>query len=219
VLATLLLGVASAACGGSELEVSSGPGPGEPPPGEAAPEQTFSPDPPPTGTPDTLPSPTSSSSSSTSTSSSSSTSTTTPGGTVATVPEDTTPTTDAQGLLVDPGAAEQSVAFVNQKRAENDRPPLTMDPELRADAEAWARQMAIDQNMRHDPNRGATMPDRYPSWGENVAYGYEASRIDQAWWDSEGHRANILGRQYQAVGIAFVRDRDGTFWAVQIFGG
>lgn len=225
-LLATLLGVASlAACGGSELEVSSGPGAGEPPPaepGEGA--SSFSPEPPPTGIPDTLPPSTTSSSSSTS-----STSTTTP--TDTTEPGEPGPGDDgtgpgggdggaqAQAYGADVAAADQSVAFVNQKRAENGRGALTVDPELQAAAEEWARQMAVDQNMRHDPARGDKMPGHYSAWGENVAYGYSQPSIDQAWWESDGHRANILGRQYDAVGIAFVRDPDGTYWAVQIFGG
>jgi uncharacterized protein YkwD len=225
ILLATLLGVASlAACGGSELEVSSGPGAGEPPPaepGEGA--SSFSPEPPPTGTPDTLPPSTTSSSSSTS-----STSTTTP--TDTTEPDEPGSGDDgtgsgggggaqAQAYGADVAAADQSVAFVNQKRAENGRGALTVDPELQAAAEEWARQMAVDQNMRHDPARGDKMPAHYSAWGENVAYGYSQPSIDQAWWESDGHQANILGRQYDAVGIAFVRDPDGTYWAVQIFGG
>jgi uncharacterized protein YkwD len=49
--------------------------------------------------------------------------------------------------------------------------------------------------------------------------GPDPGGLDQAWWESDGHRANILGENYEAVGIAFVPDGRGTYWAVQIFGG
>jgi uncharacterized protein YkwD len=111
------------------------------------------------------------------------------------------------------------VAFVNQRRAENGLGPLTVDPELQVDAEEWARQMAVEQNMYHDPDRGTKMPPHYGWWGENVAMGPDPGGLDQAWWESDGHRANILGENYEAVGIAFVPDGRGTYWAVQIFGG
>jgi uncharacterized protein YkwD len=63
------------------------------------------------------------------------------------------------------------------------------------------------------------VPDHYHAWGENIAYSSVAGDIDQMWWESDGHRANILGAQYTSVGIAFVEDANGTTWAVQDFGG
>jgi uncharacterized protein YkwD len=220
VLLGTLLGVAGlAACGDSDLEVTSGPVPGDQPQAGAEDASGFSADPPPTGTPDTIPSSTTSSAPvcwcSTTTSSTSTTAPDDgdgdPSGGPAAVP--------ASPYQADLSAADRSVTFVNQKRAENGRGALRVDPALQAAAEEWARQMAVDQNMRHDPARGDKMPDGYRSWGENVAYGHQPAAMDQGWWESEGHRANILNQRYDAVGIAFVRDPDGTYWAVQIFGG
>jgi uncharacterized protein YkwD len=212
----LLLG----ACSGTDLEVVSGPEAGQQPGTTTlAPLTTEPPSP---GIADTIPT-------STTTSSSTTTSTTAPTTTTSTTPE------DGEGDPEDPGsggtaspaapwqpdlsAADQSVTFVNQKRAENGLGALTVDPELQADAEEWALQMAQEQRMYHDPNRGEKMPAQYGWWGENVAMGPDAAGLNQAWWESDGHRANMLGENYTAVGIAFVRDDAGTYWAVQVFGG
>ena len=139
------------------------------------------------------------------------------GGTSATTASTTTPPGGAPQAGAT--AATQSVGFVNARRADNGLGALRDDGELRALAEAWAQQMAADQEMRHNPNLDEQMPDGYFAWGENVAYGFDPAAIDQAWWDSEGHRANMLNGDYTAIGVAFVEDDAGDLWAVQVYGG
>ena len=94
-----------------------------------------------------------------------------------------------------------------------------MDPDLTAAAEGWAAELVRSQELGHNPNLGDVVPDSFHTWGENVAYSSTADNIDQMWWESDGHRANILGRQYDSVGIAFVEDSHGVTWAVQVFAG
>jgi uncharacterized protein YkwD len=135
-------------------------------------------------------------------------------------PPDTSNSPPAQsGMEVDRPAAAQSVAFVNDRRREHDRGQLQVDAELQALAEGWAQRMAEDEDMRHNPNLGDQMPDHYYAWGENVAYGFDPSAINQGWWESEGHRENMLSGNYTAIGVGFVVDEDGDYWAVQVFAG
>ena len=59
--------------------------------------------------------------------------------------------------------------------------------------------------------------------GENLALGNYAGdqALVQAWMDSPGHRANILGARYQEIGIALQRgvfEGSPTWIAVQVFG-
>jgi uncharacterized protein YkwD len=219
----LLLGALAAGCAAEDLQVVTGPDPDEvtPPPtgvviDDPADEQgsengTGG------GTTNALEETTSSSSSTTTSS------TTVPPETTSTTEPPTSstapPPPDESGPGVVASAAVQSVAFVNDRRAENGVGGLRSNPELQALAEAWAQQMADDQDMRHNPNLNEQMPDGYWAWGENVAYGFDGAAINQAWWDSEGHRANMLNGDYTAIGVGFVRDGSGDLWAVQVFGG
>jgi uncharacterized protein YkwD len=145
--------------------------------------------------------------------------TTLPETTTSSTPASTTSTTFGASGGVLEGAAAESLAFVNQRRAESGLPALEADPDLTAMAEGWAQQIAADQNLRHNPNLGEEAPDDYTSIGENVGYAPSAGMIDQGWWESEGHRENILRSSFQAIGIAFVLDGDGTTWGVQVFAG
>jgi len=141
--------------------------------------------------------------------------------TTTTRPKPTTTTTRPAPptTTVGQGFAARSLEFVNQKRAANGAGPLQVDPELTRVAEAWAREMIRQQDLFHNPNLSDQVPDHYRTWGENIAYSSSSDNIDQMWWESDGHRANILNPDYTSVGIAFVQDSRGIWWAVQDFGG
>jgi uncharacterized protein YkwD len=121
--------------------------------------------------------------------------------------------------VFDQGAADRSLAFVNQKRTTSGRGVLASDPDLNKAALDWARQLAASGELGHNPRLREVVPSRYGWIGENVAYSWTDANIDQGWWESPGHHDNILGEHYTAVGIAFVVDSEGTYWAVQVFGG
>jgi len=121
--------------------------------------------------------------------------------------------------VADPGAADRSLTFVNQHRTSNARGVLASDPDLNQAALDWAQQLAASGNLSHNPDLRGVVPDKYGYIGENVAYSWTDANIDQGWWESQGHHDNILGEHYTAVGIAFVVDDEGTYWAVQVFGG
>jgi len=166
---------------------------------------------------------TSSTTAATSTTTSSTTSTTTSTSTTTTT-EPPPPSTDPPPPPPPPANPdrsweERSLAFVNQKRSENGAGSLQMDGDLTAMAEGWADELVRRQDLGHNPNLSEQMPDRFRAWGENVAYSYSADNIDQMWWESDGHRANILNGAYDSIGIAFTEDGNGQVWAVQVFGG
>jgi uncharacterized protein YkwD len=52
--------------------------------------------------------------------------------------------------------------------------------------------------------------------GENVAYAGSISAAHNSLMRSAGHRANILSRYYDEVGIGYVK-RGGTVWITQVF--
>jgi uncharacterized protein YkwD len=52
---------------------------------------------------------------------------------------------------------------------------------------------------------------------ENIAWGQSSvSEVMNSWMNSSGHRANILGRRYNRIGVAAYRDGRGRiFWCQQ----
>src|SRR3954452_4630976 len=114
---------------------------------------------------------------------------------------------------------------MNRDRANNGLPRLTWSPKLSILAMDWANQMARVGNLYHQDlgaviNRG----DYGEFWtlGENILVGPGNMPIDQmesVWMNSPGHRANILSRNYNVVGLAFVTGPDGRMWVCVDFGG
>lgn len=131
--------------------------------------------------------------------------------------EDGDPGGDGNGPSVDHAAV--SIDYVNLRRSDDGAGPLEEDPELTALADGWAKQIAAEGNLYHNPNLFQDRPPDYRMVGENVAYNSVAGNINDAWWNSDGHRANILNESYTHIGVAYVQDDRGTWWAVQVFAG
>ena len=55
--------------------------------------------------------------------------------------------------------------------------------------------------------------------GENVAHAATVALAHRAMWASPSHRANMLRRDFDRLGLAVVRDDRGQVWAVEIFTG
>jgi len=88
---------------------------------------------------------------------------------------------------------------------------LTYDYRLEADAMQRAAELALyydhtrpNGTMAYTSLAGNT----YSSWAENIAVGYEsAAAVYNGWleeneyYNGQGHRRNMLGEQYTAIGI------------------
>ncbi len=108
-------------------------------------------------------------------------------------------------------------SLVNQARAAAGLPALAHNPAMDAVALRWAQQMAATNTMSHNPSYAAQIPPGWTRAGENVAMGQPTpSAMHDAWMNSPGHRANILG-DFTDVGIAFITVA-GTTWGVEDFG-
>jgi len=107
--------------------------------------------------------------------------------------------------------------------------PLALNAKLNAAAEAKLKDMFSGQYFAHVSPSGIGPSDldvragyQYIAVGENLALGnFENDQVlVQAWMDSPGHRANILGK-YDEIGIAVGRgtyEGRTTWLAVQEFG-
>lgn len=119
----------------------------------------------------------------------------------------------------------QFVSLMNASRTAMGRSPLHTSPDVATVARAWARRMASDGDLRHNPHVAEQVPVQWRRWGENVGWASNGahdarssvvSRMHRAFMDSDGHRANILG-PYNQVGVGVAVDGDGTMWATMVF--
>jgi uncharacterized protein YkwD len=102
-------------------------------------------------------------------------------------------------------------------------PELVRDTRLDAVARAHAERMAARRELAHDAGdgdpderlRAAGLTAR--ASGENVAHAATVALAHSALWASPSHRANMLRRDFDRVGLAVVRDDRGEVWAVETF--
>ncbi len=80
--------------------------------------------------------------------------------------------------------------------------------------------MARQDRMFHQDLRPILRQCGLSTVGENVAYGYRSGRsvVNDGWMHSEGHRRNILNRDFRLMGIGARKSDDGTWYAAQVFG-
>lgn len=121
------------------------------------------------------------------------------------------------------------VAYTNQKRAQQGLPLLVVNETLNQAAQAKGAHMFAQQYWAH------TAPDGTQPWaffrqvrynysvaGENLARDFSTTdEMVQAWMNSPTHKANILNRKYQEIGVAVVNgELNGveTTVVVQLFG-
>lgn len=109
--------------------------------------------------------------------------------------------------------------LTNQARAAQGLAPLAADVLAGEIAQGWARQLAAQRTLAHNPALVAQISQVTPEWrriGENVGYAPDVATVQNAFLGSPGHLANILG-DYNRVGIGAARDPYGTLWVVLDF--
>ncbi len=105
---------------------------------------------------------------------------------------------------------------INAIRANHGVKPLVQGHGLQRKADAWAEELARSGVLRHNPDIG-DYRWCYRAMGENVGYGPDWRTIKRAYMDSPPHRANILDRDYDRLGIGTARSSDGRVWNVLVF--
>lgn len=106
-------------------------------------------------------------------------------------------------------APEAILDAMNRERAARGLAPLRMNAALSRAAEDRIHDMFDKRYFAHvspdgiDPFTWAIRQGyRYRMIGENLAAGYRGTRVVDGWMNSPGHRANILERRFDEVGIA-----------------
>ena len=103
--------------------------------------------------------------------------------------------------------------------------PLKANPQLMEAARKHAENMAKQDKLEHVLDE-KTPSDRtkaagYKSGfvGENIAWNQkDAKEVLTGWMDSEGHRDNILKKEYTEIGVAVAKNAKGEPYWVQVFG-
>jgi hypothetical protein len=107
------------------------------------------------------------------------------------------------------------LSVLNQERASRGVPPLHVSADLVRVAQSWSDEMARSGLLRHNPRLESDVPNWW-SVGENVGMGPDMPDIEQAFWNSPDHRANILDAHYTDVGIATAYS-DNRIWVTVVF--
>ncbi len=120
-------------------------------------------------------------------------------------------------------------SLINQKRAENNLPPLAWSDELARLARLHSENMVKFNFFSHKGADGKMVDDRADSlgitrWtamGENIAYnrGYK-NPIETAvekWMLSPLHRQNILDGRWKDAALGIAVTNDGTYYFTQVF--
>lgn len=106
-----------------------------------------------------------------------------------------------------PGWDSRLLVLINQARAKAGLPVVALWTPLSAQASSWSSRNASRNNLAHDPSyaaKASTVCDVSVA-RENVAYTTgSADSMFQAYMNSPGHRANILSRDTQFVGLGTV---------------
>ncbi len=124
--------------------------------------------------------------------------------------------------------AAQVLMHTNAYRQQHGCPALTLNSQLSQAAQRHSDDMALNDFMSHTGSDGSSPWDRIRATGytyrraaENVAAGYQTpAQVVDGWYNSPGHRANMLNCELQELGVGYSR-RTGTqythYWA-QVFG-
>jgi len=119
------------------------------------------------------------------------------------------------------------VKYTNEYRAKNGRKAVTMDNTLALVASYRSVEMAQKDVLSHTRPDGSKFYDlakkygvSYTFIGENIgAYQMNAKEVVDAWYNSAGHRANMLSANYTKIGVGVGVTSDGYYYWTQIFKG
>ena len=119
---------------------------------------------------------------------------------------------------------EEVVRLTNEKRAAYGLPALTINWELSRVARYKSQDMHDIGYFSHtSPTYGSPfemMKDfgiSYRAAGENIARGQTTpAMVVNAWWNSSGHRQNMLNASYTQIGVGYVAD--GHYWTQMFIG-
>lgn len=135
-------------------------------------------------------------------------------------PETNAPETDGSQ---DVSAAKKVADLVNQERAKAGLAPLEVKVNLQTAAQVRAKE--IEKSFSHTRPNGSSFSTvlaengvDYRGSGENIAWGQRSpEEVMKGWMNSEGHRANILNKNFKYIGVGYHVNSNGTGYWTQLF--
>jgi uncharacterized protein YkwD len=131
---------------------------------------------------------------------------------------------DLQGTAVS-GQDARVIELMNTARTAAGMSGVTVDPLLTQAAAAHCADMLTTDVLTHTGTDGSQPWDRLDrvgyNWGnvgENVLYRWDASpegAFDQ-WWNSPGHKANMMNADFTQTGVAACKHGSGKFYYVMV---
>jgi uncharacterized protein YkwD len=122
-------------------------------------------------------------------------------------------------------ADEQTILDLTNKEREKEKlPPLKPNARLFKAARDHSQNMANQEWMLHELD-GKSLIDRlraagyrYSTAGENIGSGFkDRETLMKMWMDSEIHRANILSKRFQEIGIGVAYSETDSPYYTQVF--
>lgn len=118
---------------------------------------------------------------------------------------------------------QQVINLVNEERAKAGLSPVEEASDVSAAAAVRAQE--ITQSFSHTRPNGSSYSTaldqngvRYMGSGENIAYGQRTPQeVMTGWMNSQGHRANILNKNYKKIGVGYYQNANGVGYWVQLF--
>lgn len=128
-----------------------------------------------------------------------------------------------------PSPAQQVLRLVNEQRCAAGLTPLALNSNLNKAAQKHSNRMARLNFFSHtDPFNGSTFYSRIAAagyqgtyLGENIAAGQTtAQEVFNTWWNSGGHRTNLMDPAYRHMGLGYASNASSTYrhYWTQTFG-
>lgn len=136
-------------------------------------------------------------------------------GTKMDAPPTPTPVPGTCAAAPNPDYVSQLLTLINQARADNGLPALTLNGPLSAAAQVHSRDMACNSLLSHIGSDGSRWDDRIGRQGYGAAYaseniyagspqfGGDPSGAMTWWLNSQVHRDNILSKKVTEIGIGY----------------
>lgn len=115
---------------------------------------------------------------------------------------------------------QQVVNLVNQQRAKNGLASLTLNWQVSRVARYKSQDMCDKNYFSHQsPTYGSPFDMlkqfniNYTVAGENIAKGQKtAQAVMNSWMNSQGHRENILNKNFTQIGVGYYNKNGTTYW-------
>ena len=123
----------------------------------------------------------------------------------------------------DAAGENRIIDLVNQERTQHGLPPLVKDDKLTRAARLHTEVMVEKHELSHRVGDEPILREReaatgldFDAAGENVAYDANVEHAHVEFMHSPGHRANILGAKFNAVGVGIMRSGN-LIWITEDF--